>query len=123
MAAPSVISKHKDGGWRGEVGWRVHNEQQSAVAWLFIYQRESPMRLSFSPTIARKWKEAKVKYYLNAVPLSPPLSLHASLLTWPPPDWTNAQPVNHFLGLFFTLRLIIIFSIRSWIELENPLMQ
>lgn len=121
--ALSVTCKHNDGGWRSGVGWRVHDEQQSAVAWLFIYQWESPVRLSFSPAVARKRSEAKVKYYLNAVLLSRPVYLHAGLLAWPPPDWTNARPVNHLLGSSFTLRLIIIFSIRSWRELENPLIQ
>lgn len=120
------IRSHLDtkmGDLRSGMRPRLHDKQQSAAVWLFIHQLESHMRLSFSPTVAQKWKEAKVKYYWNAVPLSPPLWLHAGLLTWPPQHWTKAQPVNNFLGSTFTLRLIIIFSKRSWTELENSLIQ
>lgn len=48
-------------------GEKVHREKQPPVDLLFVYRRESPVRLSIGATVAQRWEKARVKYYCTVL--------------------------------------------------------
>lgn len=104
--------------WLSVEGEKVHHEEQSPVDLLFVYRRESPVRLRCNSH--SKVGEGKGQVLLNC-----PLSL------WPPGAcgqsyWPGLQPTRHSQLIISslrpsTLRLIIIFPLLHRIRAPtNP---